>query len=213
MSLSSAGGDRAVLTLFPRGCRCHFPSSFHLPHLRAGPEVCCAQERPGLAGLNATEARRMERAWLAPCFPRTLSRGAGARRSGVWRRRGPEPRPVLPPPSGSAPAGQGEAPGAGAWGGGGRFLPCAHICRLLEASPGWTLPRGCGRCSRCPRAPAWGLRTPLGVPSTPGKCRPSSQPEVGSPGRVRPAPFPGARFSLSPELRPVQSLDGFPARV
>lgn len=36
MSLSSAGGDRAVLTLFPRGRRCHFPSSFHLPHLRAG---------------------------------------------------------------------------------------------------------------------------------------------------------------------------------
>lgn len=33
------------------------------------------------------------------------------------------------------------------------------------------------------------------------------------PGHVRPAPFPGARFSLPPELRPVQSLDGFPARV
>lgn len=207
MSLSSAGGDRAVLTLFPRGRRCHFPSSFHLPHLRAGPEVRCAQERPGLAGLNATEARRMERAWLAPCFPRTLSRGAGTRRSGVWRRRGPEPRPVLPPPSGSAPAGRGEAPGAGAWGGGGAFSPAPTFAGF------WKLPRA-GLCPEAvAAAPAWGLRTPLGVPSTPGKCHPSSQPEVGSPGRVRPTPFPGARFSLSPELRPVQSLDGFPARV
>lgn len=151
----------------------------------------CAQERPGLAGLNATEARRMERAWLAPCFPRTLSRGAGTRRSGVWRRRGPEPRPVLLPPSGSAPAGQGEAPGAGAWGGGGAFSPAPTFAGF------WKLPRA----GLCPEAVA-------AAPGARGHLRGAFAPPSGRRAAPGSAVRPRSRKSAPPAASvPPRSLE------